>query len=294
MIDRVTITAPAKINLRLVVLAREASGYHSLETIFCAISLADRIEIARGNPGIELSVSGDVDTGPPRRNLVVRAAEAFYAGIGEDPALRIRLRKRIPAAAGLGGGSSDAAATLRALNWLHGLPVDPDTLLRWAALLGSDVPFFLNPSPYALAWGRGERLLALPPLALRRVLVAHPGVAMSTPTAFSRLAETRLGKEIPTPSTIASDSLADWGTTLALAHNDFEMVAREFIPHLDQAKQVLLRAGAQVALLAGSGGAVFGIYRRNTPLPDVERQLHQLGYSTWRATTLQRWPRPVG
>src|SRR5690606_38345957 len=125
--DRVSvvrINAPAKVNLWLHILAREDSGYHSLETLFCAIDLADELTIARGGRGITLQVEGGIETGPPTDNLVVRAARRFLDEVGRpDEGLSIELHKRIPAAAGLGGGSSDAAATLRALNRLFGGPL---------------------------------------------------------------------------------------------------------------------------------------------------------------------------
>jgi len=134
--------APAKVNLSLRVLARERSGYHQLETLFCALELRDEIEIERGGGALSLQVEG-AELGPPEENLVHRAAVAFHDAAGIRPDTRIRLRKRIPAGAGLGGGSSDAAATLAALNALHGAPLGPTHLLRLGAELGSDVPFFL-------------------------------------------------------------------------------------------------------------------------------------------------------
>ncbi|MBA2244718.1 MAG: 4-(cytidine 5'-diphospho)-2-C-methyl-D-erythritol kinase, partial [Gemmatimonadetes bacterium] len=176
MTEVVEVLAPAKINLWLRILAREESGYHSLETLFCAVSLADTVRISRA-PELVFEVEGEIEVGPPERNLCVRAAERFYREMGRTPEVRIELVKRIPSAAGLGGGSSDAAATLRALNTLHGGPMPSDMLLQMGSELGSDVPFFLCGSPLALAWGRGERLLALPPLPPRPVLIAHPGVA---------------------------------------------------------------------------------------------------------------------
>ncbi|HEV7589378.1 MAG TPA: hypothetical protein VGO40_14775, partial [Longimicrobium sp.] len=172
MPDRVELAAPAKVNLRLCILAREESGYHALETLLCAISLADQIVVTRGDAGIRLTVEGGVDVGPPGRNLAVRAAERFYREMGAAPAIDLHLTKHIPAAAGLGGGSSDAAAVLRALNALHGEPLPPAALLRMAIELGADVPFFVCGSPFALAWGRGERVMPLPPLPPLPVLVA--------------------------------------------------------------------------------------------------------------------------
>ncbi|HLM66255.1 MAG TPA: 4-(cytidine 5'-diphospho)-2-C-methyl-D-erythritol kinase, partial [Longimicrobium sp.] len=112
MPDFAEVLAPAKVNLLLRVLAREEGGYHALETLFCALSLADTVRVRRGAPGIRLHVEGPVDTGPPERNLCVRAAERFHAAIDAAPAIDIHLAKRIPSAAGMGGGSSDGAATL--------------------------------------------------------------------------------------------------------------------------------------------------------------------------------------
>lgn len=149
--------APAKLNLHLAVLARETSGYHQIETVFCALELADRLEVRRAGAGIVLEVDG-ADLGPSEENLAHRAARTFYEAAAIAPEAEIRLEKHIPVGAGLGGGSSDAAAAMRALNMLHGTPLDEAALLQAAATLGSDVPFFLSGGPLALAWGRGERI----------------------------------------------------------------------------------------------------------------------------------------
>jgi 4-diphosphocytidyl-2-C-methyl-D-erythritol kinase len=260
--DTVRAAAPAKVNLFLRVLAREASGFHSLETLFCALTLADEVVVRPGEAGVRLVVYGDVDTGLPERNLCVRAAEAFHAALGRAPAVTIELAKRIPAAAGLGGGSSDAAATLRALDALHGGVLGRDGLLRLAIRLGADVPFFLCGSPLALAWGRGERLLALPPLPPRPVLVAHPGVGMPTPEAFRRLAERRAasGASAPEARAIALEALGSWEGVAALAENDFEAVVAPEIPVLGQALGEMREAGAVVARMAGSGASLFGVF----------------------------------
>ncbi|HEY0153689.1 MAG TPA: 4-(cytidine 5'-diphospho)-2-C-methyl-D-erythritol kinase, partial [Longimicrobium sp.] len=260
MADAVSIEAPAKVNLRLAILAREASGFHSLESLFCAISLADLLTVRRADPGVALAVEGTVETGPPERNLAVRAAHRFYEELGELPAVAIRLVKRIPAAAGLGGGSSDAAATLRALNALHDEPFDRAALLRMAIELGSDVPFFVCGSPLALGWGRGERLLALPPLPERPVLMAHPGVAMRTPEAFAAIAERRGATPPPRAFALDAAELGDWGAVERLAMNDFGEVVAERIPVLRDALAAMRDAGARIALLAGSGGSVFGVF----------------------------------
>jgi 4-diphosphocytidyl-2-C-methyl-D-erythritol kinase len=290
--DAVSVEAPAKVNLRLAILAREASGYHSLESLFCAISLADLLTVRRGDPGIALTVEGSVNTGPPERNLAVRAAHRFYEELGEFPAIAIHLEKCIPSAAGLGGGSSDAAATLRALNALHGEPVDRASLLRMAIELGSDVPFFLCGSALALGWGRGERLLVLPPLPERAVLVAHPGVAMPTPEAFAATAERR--GPAPPPRAFAMDAadLADWGAVERLAMNDFGEVVAERIPVLNDALAAMRDAGARIALLAGSGGSVFGVFHTDDARDAARARVEALGLACWSAHTLTALPAP--
>lgn len=291
MPDAVTLEAPAKVNLRLAILAREASGYHSLESLFCAISLTDLLTVRCADPGVPLTVEGSVETGPPERNLAVRAAHRFYDELGEPPAVAIHLAKRIPSAAGLGGGSSDAAATLRALNTLHGEPFDRAALLGLAIGLGSDVPFFVCGSPLALGWGRGERLLALPPLPERAVLVAHPGVAMPTPEAFAAIAERRGATPPPRAFALDAAELGDWGAVERLAMNDFGEVVAERIPVLRDALAAMRDAGARIALLAGSGGSVFGVFEANDARDAARARVEALGLACWSAHTLTALPR---
>lgn len=290
--DRVRITAPAKVNLRLRVLAREASGYHSLETVFCAISLADALTLRRSELGIRLVVEGEVDTGPPEHNLVVRAAERFQQELALDLGVDIHLQKQIPAAAGLGGGSSDAAACLRALNALFGQPFPPERLLQMGAELGSDVPFFLCGSPLALAWGRGERLLPLPPLPERQVLVAHPGEPISTPNAFARIAERRGGAVGPVAFAFPAGALGSWEGIAPLAGNDFEPIAVERVPRLSEALGAMSEGESEIALLSGSGSAVFGVFASTGRRDIASARVSALGLTTWAATTLGEMPAP--
>ena len=286
----VRVEAPAKVNLRLRILAREASGFHSLESLFCSISLADSVEVRAGEPGIRLDVTGGVETGPPERNLVVRAAERFHAELGTPPALDVALAKRIPSAAGLGGGSSDAAATLRALNALHGEPFGRAELLRMAMELGSDVPFFLCGSTLALGWGRGERLLALPALPPRPVLVVHPGVAMPTGEAFRRVAELRGDAWEPEAFAFGLELLGGWPGVSGLTENDFEAPALERISALAAAREAMQVPGALVCLLAGSGASLFAVYPSVDERDEAERLVKALGLATWTARTLAEEP----
>ncbi|MBW3656916.1 MAG: 4-(cytidine 5'-diphospho)-2-C-methyl-D-erythritol kinase [Gemmatimonadetes bacterium] len=288
--DSATAGAPAKVNLFLRILAREESGYHGLETLFCAVSLADTVTVHRGAPGIRLVVEGGVDTGPPERNLAVRAAQCFHRELGEAAAVDIHLTKRIPSAAGLGGGSSDCAATLRALNALNGEPFDRAALLGMAIELGSDIPFFLCGSPLALAWSRGERLLAVPPLPTRPVVIAHPGVAMATPDAFRRVAEKRGGGYQPRSRSIPIEQLTDWAAVAALAENDFQPVVAERIPLIGDAFDPLRDSGASVALMAGSGSSVFGVFAGPAERDGAMERLRGLGMSVWAAETLEEEP----
>jgi 4-diphosphocytidyl-2C-methyl-D-erythritol kinase len=186
--------APAKVNLRLRVLGPREDGYHPVETVLQMLELGDDIELAPRTDGqVTLEVTGVPAgaLGSDAENLAIRAATAFLdalARVGEEPrGIGIRLHKRIPHGAGLGGGSSDAAAVLRGMNELLAAPLTVAALLRLAADLGSDVPFFVRDSPRALAWGRGEETLALPALPRREVLVAVPVEPIATAWAYRQL-----------------------------------------------------------------------------------------------------------
>lgn len=251
--------AHAKINLFLHVLAREDSGYHSIETLFCRIALADDVSIEAGPDGIDLAVAGNVP-GDPRDNLVHRAAAEFHDRTGLRPAVRIRLTKRIPVGAGLGGGSSDAATTIRLLDAMHGEPLGPEGRLALGARLGSDVAFFLTGSDLALGWGRGERLLELDALPEAPVLLVVPSEPMSTAEAYAALAGRRRDAQRPSARSIASARLGEWGHVARLAGNDFETVVFERFPTLAAIRDTMRADDARIALLSGSGSALFGVF----------------------------------
>jgi 4-diphosphocytidyl-2-C-methyl-D-erythritol kinase len=251
--------AHAKINLRLCVLAQEPSGYHQIETLLCRISLADRL-VVEPAPQLTLEVDGG-DAGPVADNLVLRAARAFYDRTAIAPAASFRLTKRIPAGAGLGGGSSDAAAALHLLNELHDTRLEQNTLLEIGFALGSDVPFFVSEAPYALAWGRGERLLALRPPPARPVLIAVPAERVPTASAYAELARTRSGKApVRYPLIVDAGTVDSWAAVERLAKNDFEAVMDRGIQAIPMLRETLLRTGARIAQMTGSGSAVFGVF----------------------------------
>jgi len=252
--------APAKINLRLRVLAREIGGWHQIESLFCRLDLADEIEIETGSSGVTLEVDGP-DTGPLRDNLVWRAACAFFDAAGIAPAARIRLTKRIPARAGLGGGSSDAATTLNALNGLFGRPLGRDQVRQLGAALGSDVPFFLSDVDFALVWGRGERVLPLPAPPSMPVVVVAPRDRIATADAYARFDAGRAHDAQRLEAVVLEDFVRpSWDAILTVACNDFEPVADAMLVAVPVIRRGLREAGARLAQLTGSGSAVFGIF----------------------------------
>lgn len=268
----IEVHAPAKVNLFLRILAREEGGHHQLETLFQQVELADRITLEQDDSGgVSLEVQG-AELGPPRENLAWRAAtavlEAVAGGSGSDapgrvpPGIRIALEKRIPHGAGLGGGSSDAAAVLRGVNRLLGHPLSQERLLDLAAPLGADVPAFLSPSPTTLAWGRGDRLLPLPALPGAPVVLALPEVPVSTPEAYRRLAAARARTDARPRKAALLDlaALRRWSDVAHLAENDFEETVLTWHPALAAILGGLRGAGATLALLSGSGSALFGVF----------------------------------
>lgn len=265
--------APAKVNLFLRILTREEGGYHQIETCFQALELSDRVTVEVVTPpGLHLEVSGvgAGELGPSEENLTVRAARAWLEvmrtqGDG-NPAfqgrgIRIHLKKAIPHGAGLGGGSSDAAAVLRGLDELHGDGLGIVRLARIGASLGADVPFFVLNRPRALGWGRGDRLLPLSALPVREVLLGLPDFGIPTPWAYGLLAEQRRSAKAGWPGAriVALGELDRWKAMEMMAENDFQMALEAVHPELAMIREGLAEAGARLTLLSGSGSAVFGV-----------------------------------
>jgi 4-diphosphocytidyl-2-C-methyl-D-erythritol kinase len=256
-----TVPAFAKINLGLRVLGKRPDGYHELETIFQTISLHDTITFAvTENSEIVLSCD-DPSLPAGAENLVYRAAEQMQKRFLPKAGVRIRLEKRIPAQAGLGGGASDAAVTLLALTYLWDLKYGLNGLLDLASSLGADVPFFLFGGT-ARGSGIGANIDQLPDLDEKFVLIIKPNADISTEVAYRSLS-LRCLTSIEA-KTILSSSQPD--EILGSFHpealqNDFETVVFELAPEIQRAKFALMNAGADATLLAGSGSAVFGTFR---------------------------------
>lgn len=286
------VRAPAKVNLVLRVGGRCADGYHELDTLFQAVGLHDELEVSRGGEGIELVVEGE-DAGPVADNLVMGAARAFLAAAGpgvEDAGLHVRLHKRIPAGAGLGGGSSDAAATLRALDRLFPRAVDSGSLKELAGTLGSDVPFFLGASPLARGRGRGERLEPLNPLPPLAGLVLMPPVTMQTARAYAILDRRRDLKAVAAPPR-GLNAPESWEAASRDAVNDFEEAVAEDLADVGRALGALRATGPSISLLAGSGSACFALYRSEQEAEDAANVVGLgLPWRLFRVRTLTAWP----
>jgi 4-diphosphocytidyl-2-C-methyl-D-erythritol kinase len=255
----VLIAAQAKLNLHLRILARESSGYHSIETIFHRVDLADDLVVAVTTGERTLDVKGG-DTGPIESNLAYRAATAYADHAGWPRGFRIELEKKIPMGAGLGGGSADAAAVLRALNSLSPQPIPEVGLLYLASQLGADVAFLASESVMALAWGRGERMLDLAPLPRRDILLMTPEFSVSTADAYRWLDEDREGQAAATlPLLIDRFALTTWQGIQRFARTDFETVVISRHPRLEGYLEALRRSRASFAAMTGSGSTIFGV-----------------------------------
>ena len=288
--------APAKLNLRLKVLEREESGYHSVETLMLGLALADLVSVEPGPPGIRLLVGGADSLPEGPENLCWRAADLLHRDLELSPAVVIRLEKRIPVSAGLGGGSMDAAAVLIALTELLDRDPGPDRLARLAGDLGSDVPFGLSTREMAIGWERGRRLMPLPPPPARPVLIAQPPFGVRAADAYGwldldREKERKLGGPnpqqrgavlLPEPA-----ALTDWEVLERLAVNDLEPPVFRRHPELAVLRDALSAAGARIALLCGSGACLAGIFEDEEARDRAERDLHRrAGVRLLRTVTL--------
>ncbi|MEE9133179.1 MAG: 4-(cytidine 5'-diphospho)-2-C-methyl-D-erythritol kinase [Gemmatimonadota bacterium] len=255
--------ARAKVNLRLRIFPRRADGFHPLQTIFCRIDLADRVRVRlRPEPGVSIRVSGGEPVPEAPDNLAARAAAVFLERSAAACGAAIELHKRIPAGSGLGGGSSDAAAVLRLLAGLMG-PLEPDELGRLASGLGADVAFFAADAPLALAVERGDQLVSRRSLEARPMLLLVPDVRVSTAEAYAWWDEDHAGTaDTPTavPPALLESARWSWSGLRSQARNDFEPVIFARVPLLRSLRDKLERTQPELALLSGSGSALFAVY----------------------------------
>ena len=257
IMSSVTVRSYAKINWTLDVLSRRADGYHELRTIFQTVSLHDRLRITETAGDIEVACD-DARVPLGETNLAFKAASLIRRAAGKSNGACVEIEKRIPVAGGLGGGSSNAAATLLGLARLWQIdPADPE-LISIAARLGSDVPFFLLGGT-ALGIGRGEEVYPLEEVDCPALLLVNSGVGVSTADAYARLS--RLTTDEPLRIIPFTLNAAKGIHELPLAaSNDLESVVFAAHPEIAEVKRKLLEAGARHAVMSGSGGTVFGVF----------------------------------
>jgi 4-diphosphocytidyl-2-C-methyl-D-erythritol kinase len=275
----------SKINLALAVLGRRADGYHEIRTVFQTIDLWDELEF-RPSPSLEVICEGlpEVRT---EDNLVWKAASLLSSAIGSKVGVSIVLRKRIPAGAGLGGGSGNAAVTLLALRKFWGIDLSDVDLRCLAARLGSDVPFFLSGGT-ALGVGRGEIIQPLPDAGRQNLVVVFPSVHVSTAAAYGSL---NLGLTSAVEDLRIQrfcSQLQDSSCLLTEIFNDFEASILTAFPPIKEAKEFLIGQGATAALLSGSGSSVFGFFPSEESASAAARRSSREAWRVFPAKTLSR------
>jgi len=290
--------SPCKVNLVLNILGKRADGFHELETLMHPVAYYDHLTFKRNGSGRKTDGGGAIglscsDPSLPtdRSNLVYRAAEAFLNTAGVKEGISIHLEKRIPMAAGLGGGSGNAAATLLGLNELFRSPLPAEKLNNLAASLGSDIPFFLQDGP-ALATGRGEQiksLLPFPAVKGAAFLLIHPGFGIATAWAYQQLArfpEALKGRRGRAEQLVAALNRpsADLGEAGKLLYNSLEAPALEKYPLLQLFQDFLRSNGALGTLMSGSGSTTFAIVRDQSQGEELAEKFRgKFGEKNWMA-----------
>ncbi|MEW6381146.1 MAG: 4-(cytidine 5'-diphospho)-2-C-methyl-D-erythritol kinase [bacterium] len=285
----IKVIAPAKINLGLAVLGKREDGYHDIRTLFQAVSLHDELEFWPVREGIELVCEGDEDIPSGQDNIVWKAARLFLSRFSVPSGVRIRIRKTIPVAAGLGGGSSDAAATLKGLSELFQLTLPYEEQLMMGRQLGADVPFFLSGHACALGEGIGADLTPVTPLPKSWIVIVNPGFPIATQWVYAHtsLLLTNKSNHINMVQLfLRENDLSRIGYYL---HNDLEAVVVKRYPVIAELTNRLFSAGAVGAVMSGSGASVFGIFADH-PLADQAFNLMRKESSGWKVFLAQ----PVG
>lgn len=259
--------APAKLNLSLRVYGKRPDGYHHIRSVMVPVTLYDEVSVEEAPEGIEVD-PGDPSLPAGEENSCHRAALRFLGWTGTPGGVRVRVRKRIPVQAGLGGGSSDAAATFKGLAALTGKTPPPATLRRMAADVGADVPFFTLGVP-ALVEGIGDRLTPVEWTVPFFALIVKPPFGLPTREGYARLGrepgDPPAGEPVP--------SFRSWKDVVAAVGNDFGDSWEPDRPELGAIREELLAAGAEAASLTGSGSAVYGLFSRDSDARRAEEEL---------------------
>src|SRR5215471_1876360 len=284
---RIAVRASAKVNLALEVLGKRSDGYHEIATVMLAVDLADRLTLETA-PTTSFHTD-DPDLPTDEGNLVVRAARLLSEAAGVERGARISLAKRIPVAAGLGGGSSDGAAALWGLNRLWGIGWSRARLMELGLRLGMDVPFFLGESP-ALATGRGECLEPLGESGQYALVLVNPGIPLPTREVYARVPAGWRAE--PTGTKLVMEALRthNTGRVAAALTNHLERMVEPILPALERMKAALLAAGALGAVMSGSGPTVFGVARSLDHVRQIRRRVNRAGWACWAVRTLSGCP----
>lgn len=283
----VSLPAFAKINLDLRVLGTRQDGFHDLKTIFQSLALFDNVTVTIRRGPLALTCD-EPDIPADRRNLAWKAAALLHhVATGKTSAPRdvlIELRKRVPAQAGLGGGSANAAMTLLALNALWKLDLDLASLSRIAARLGADVPYFLVGGT-AMGLGRGDDIYPLTDMPPVHVVVLRPGFGVATADAY-RWFDEEVRRPLKEP--IARRIPPGWPAWSATLRNDLEIAVVKHHPAISRIRQSLIDAGAAFAAMSGSGSAVFGLFERGEAARRTAKDLARPGWLSLHTRTLAR------
>ena len=277
-----SLRASAKVNLSLEVLEKRPDGYHEISTVMLAVDLHDRLTIEAA-PALSLQTD-DPELPTDEGNLILRAARLLQNASKVETGARIKLRKRIPVAAGLGGGSSDAAAALWGLNRLWKLGWPRARLMELAVHIGMDVPFFLGPGP-AVATGRGEHLKALGRAGGYAVVLVNPRVGLSTRQVYERIPAGWRRDATGTARVVEALRLRGAERLAAALTNHLEMVVEPILPVVGRIKAALLAAGALGAIMSGSGPTVFGLARSLDHARQIRRRVNRAGWACWAVRT---------
>lgn len=281
------IQAFAKLNLTLDILGKREDGYHDLRMVMQSITLADTLTLEE-NQGEGLRVSANLRFLPTgEKNLAAAAALRFWEALGREPEdLDIRIEKRIPVCAGMAGGSSDAAAVLRALNQRAGEPFSPKELARLGERVGSDVPYCVLGGT-ALAEGRGEVLTPLAPLPRCWVVACKPDFPISTPELFAQADRVKLRRRPDTAGLVAALEAGDLGGVARRMYNVFEdVLPARLYTRVAEIKNVLIQCGALGANMSGSGPTAFGLFDRLEAAQEARACLAQRYRDTFLCETV--------
>lgn len=279
--------SPCKVNLLLNILGKRPDGFHELETLMHPVNLCDRLAFNKAESGIHLTCSDPALPADPS-NLVYKAAAAFLKETGISQGAKIHLEKKIPMAAGLGGGSGNAATTLLGLNELFGNPLTIERLHPMAASLGSDIPFFLQAKP-ALATGRGEQVQSLenfPALQGKAFFLIHPGFGIATAWAYKELArfpEALNGKPGRAETLASLLQKTDLRTAAKEFYNSLEAPALDKYPILALYQEFLRAEGALATLMSGSGSTTFAIAENLEQAKTMEEKFRAKFGRCWTA-----------